>query len=128
MKKKHFLVLVIVAFAFSFGALSSVPLWVPQANSLPPLPPPMPPPPPPPDLSPPPPPPDVEDCSQGFFKNHVDAWCGECSLDGTIWDDCSDLEDDLRAKGKHSNLIRDPATQFLNECFDGLEFSPCADD
>jgi hypothetical protein len=106
MKKKHFSVLIMVVFAFSF-------VWVPQAISSSPC---CPPPPPPPPCEP-------TDCSPGFWKNHTEVWFGE---------GCGGLIDDaelllmLNARGPGSRDVREEAQSYLNNC--GFSPSPCEDD
>jgi hypothetical protein len=64
------------------------------------------------------------DCSPGYYKNHVEVWCGTCVSE----DSCDEVVAALSAKGPGSELIRDTAKAILDGCYVTAEASPCADD
>ena len=67
-----------------------------------------------------------EECSPGWFKNHVEEWEGTnsdfCNLDASA---VEDLLIALNARGPGGNIIRGVAQSFLTACF---EVQPCDDD
>jgi hypothetical protein len=75
---------------------------------------------------PPPPPPETPaDCSPGYYKNHVDAWCSPCGFTSV---DCAWLVGELTAKGSNGAARRDFAKAQIDACFGTAAASPCTDD
>ena len=66
------------------------------------------------------PPHEVTQCSQGYWKNHTEVWFDVCC--DTRTDSCDTLVRNLKARGPGSNILRDAADTFLENCF---EVSPC---
>jgi hypothetical protein len=58
-------------------------------------------------------------CSQGYWKNHTEVWfykaCdGHTAIDSHGTTSCEAMLNDLRARGKGSEAIRDAVTDYLN--------------
>jgi len=70
------------------------------------------------------PPPEPADCSPGYWKNHTEVWEGVACTGS----DCTDLLDDLKAKGKGSGAIRHAASGYLNSWAAGLGILACTID
>jgi hypothetical protein len=74
---------------------------------------------------PPPPPPSGADCSPGYYKNHVGAWCSPCGFTSV---ECAWLVQELTAKGTNGSARRDFAKAQIDACFGTAAASPCTDD
>lgn len=61
-----------------------------------------------------------DECSPGYWKNHVEVWDTECCADEA----CVDLLlENLKARGPGSRNLREGAADFLKECLG----DPCND-
>jgi hypothetical protein len=73
------------------------------------------------------------DCSPGYYRNHVDTWCGiVCPSDGVTVigpSTCEFLLGELFSTGRGSGVRKNAAADFINEvCFVTAAASPCTDD
>ena len=67
-------------------------------------------------------------CSPGYYKNHVDTWCGVSVGACGVISNCEEILADLNATGAHNGELKQAAGDFLNGCFGTNEASPCEED